>query len=944
MPPALRAYFRKQWDSMSYLSEKHALGMLFTQDVVNLAKGVLPEAQRFYGMLEKMDTFRNDFQSKVADIAQSFEALTPAEQSKVNEILETATVQKIWPYGEEAAPKKGASQDDSAEIAGSLRNDFLTLSKEAQAVVRRVFEHGQEVLAERRDAVVEATQNRYDELIESTEDAKERASLANERDANIKQIRQRFDEMKDPYVPLRRFGKYVVTLRSKEYVQAKALAERVYKRIMERTNSKPTAKQMEIFNKYRRAYEEMEVNSDDYIVETFDSMGEAKAHARELEAQFANASVQTFESTQWIQSTVPAWQKLEQVALAAQENFESKNPGQTPEETRKRSKAIYDMAVNMYIRTLADQSARKSELRRRTISGWHSNMMENFVEQARGDASNLANVKYGTQVRKAISDMVKAARKSSDREKAVMYQNELLQRYDLSLNAKPSKAVEAIMRTTSMHMLLTNPAFYLQNATQPFMMSAPYMAGEHGAKAFTSLASNYAQTAKWLSKGGSVTSLKQWLSKEEYSMLDRARDAGHIDIGITQDFGRVQGSGHNAPTRAVIKATDKLTDIARKVEIANRVATFLTAYRLEKARGASAEAAYAYADNVIYETHGDYSGRNAPRYFRQNDFAKVATQFRKFQLIQLGYMARLLKDSFKASSPQERAVARSALKWTLGVHLATAGMNGTPFGKLMMGLAVMALGGNSGGEDDEETIRRELNNKPLADILMRGFPTALGVDLSEKVGAGNMLELMPYYDYRASEGRQGWYEFLGNAMGPAASIGAKAADGARYMAAGDYWKGMEQLLPTGLANTSKALRTWSQGITTRSGDVMIPGEEFSVFELAGMAAGVPLTKTGDRNRALGDLIRHENYFDDESTRIRNDYRKAVKSGDRAAQREARQAWKELNALRKEQGFKPVALSTLLRSARDQRKREHRAIGGVPATRANRSYLKKHSER
>ena len=45
-----------------------------------------------------------------------------------------------------------------------------------------------------------------------------------------------------------------------------------------------------------------------------------------------------------------------------------------------------------------------------------------------------------------------------------------------------------------------------------------------------------------------------------------------------------------------------------------------------------------YAGKVIYDTHEDYTGFNAPRVMR-NPVGRVLTQFRKFQLLQLSLYA-----------------------------------------------------------------------------------------------------------------------------------------------------------------------------------------------------------------------------------------------------------------------------------------------------------------
>lgn len=926
----------------------YGYGAMFTKDLVDLAKKVLPEMGTVFSTMEKSSAYRNDWQSQVADIHERFQRLDAKTQDAVNELLEKATLSGVWFYDSKAPELDGNYEEYVANLSDAQRSAhtmlkglYSALPEEAQEVVRDVFDHGSAALDERTGIIKSNIRSIYDDQIAKAATQAAKDLLREECKARLDEIDRATKQLKGPYVALKRFGKYQVVVRSKALQDKAAFAKKVYERIMARTNGHPARGQMMPYEKIRAELLELMENSDDYIVESFDTQAQADAAAEAYRKEFKDASVESFERTRWMSSRVPAWQQLEQVVLTARTEMEAESGVKDQQVLQ----SLYKAATHMYVAALKEQSARKSELKRRKVRGFNRNMMDNFLEQGRSEAVYFSNLKYGTELREGIREMTEAVRhKGAQRGEASKLQNEMLDRINLMLNGNDSKVASGIMRTTSIWMLMTNPAFYLQNLTQPFMMSAPMMAGRYGSKAFSELGKNAINVTKWLSQGGGITSLQNMkgIDKDLYEAIDRARDQGHIDIGITQDFGHIAASNRSKFSKTAIKVTDWLTDIARKVEIVNRVSTFITAYNLAKGEGKSKEEAYQYADNVIYETHGDYSAQNAPRYFRMNDFAKVATQFRKFQLIQIGYMFRLVKNSFAGATPEERAVARASLKWTMGVHLAAAGIKGTPLGAALMGIVAMALGDD--GEDGEEYLRRVIGDKALADVLLNGLPAGAGVDLSQKIGASNMLGVLPYYTYNASDGRQAWYEFVGNAMGPAGSLGAKAADAGKYLSVGDYWKGLEQLLPTGFANVAKATRFGMEGITTRAGDVVVPGEEFTLGELIAQGIGVTTMKVSDRNRLMGNLIRHEDDFDAQADRIRQNYRKAVKAKDVRARREAMDEWREMNAARKNLGFRPIALSQLIKSASDQRKRERRAIGGVASDRSNQGYLKAQSER
>jgi hypothetical protein len=89
----------------------------------------------------------------------------------------------------------------------------------------------------------------------------------------------------------------------------------------------------------------------------------------------------------------------------------------------------------------------------------------------------------------------------------------------------------------------------------------------------------------------------------------------------------------------------------QKTEAINRLSTAMAAYRLELARTkGNKQAAIEYAAGILQDTHGDYTSMNAPRIFNSN-FGKIALQFRKFQLVQIGFYVKLLND---IRDPKER--------------------------------------------------------------------------------------------------------------------------------------------------------------------------------------------------------------------------------------------------------------------------------------------------
>lgn len=923
---------------------KLGLGLLFTRDLVNLARKAAPDVPAFkqwHELMERQAAYRNDWQAGVASINERFEALPKAVQPQVNRFLEAVTLEGLWPFRdpdvfateEDFQKYKDKLSDEQKDILAKLERDYEALPQKARSVVYAVLHHGVESRRTRANLMKGFVEERYGSLIDKATDKTTKAKWEKEKKDWIARCDSLAAQVRAPYVPLRRFGSHVVVRQSKKYEYTKRLAGQVYKTIQERTNGKPTKAQMAPFHKLQAELAKMQGDPEHYEVQFVDGAGTAKRHAKTLQDRYPDAIVESFARAEHVEGSIPSWQKLEQVITSAQQNLEIEKLALDPD-TRDATAAslaeIMNAAQRMYIEALNDDNARKSELRRMRVAGYHTNMMENFMETGRSEANLFANMSYGAKVRKVLVDMQQEVKHSGNRAAAADYQNEMLKRHNQMLRGEgTSEAVNTLLRTNSVVMLMTSPAYYLQNLLQPMMMSAPYMAGHHGmAASIEALGKTMAAAAKALRKGTSLEHIEEGmkLTKAEAEALRRARDLGHIDIGMTSDFGHITHSDAGEIKKAFAKVTDKMTEVSRRVEMVNRIGTFIAAYRLENARlkGKNPEAAWQYADEVVYKTHGDYSGINAPRLFAMNSMTKMATQFRKFQLIQAGMMIGLAARAFRNASPAEKALARRQLAWTMGIHFAMAGAKGTPFLATLLGLIGFAFGG--AGDDEDDMIRDLIGDKQTSDLVLNGIPKMLGVDMSGKVGASNMFSLFPFMDTKPSEGEDFWKDLVVSAMGPTGSLGERALRGFAYASQGDWAKGAEAVAPTGIANLMKAIRFSTEGVTTKAGDVHIPGEEFTLFDGVMQAAGLPTNKTTDRNRIMGSLIRHEEWFDGQQSQLVHDYKEAWKARDSKSMMRLRREFLELNKLRREQGFKPAKMSVMTKAPIKQRKRELQGQG------------------
>jgi hypothetical protein len=462
------------------------------------------------------------------------------------------------------------------------------------------------------------------------------------------------------------------------------------------------------------------------------------------------------------------------------------------------------------------------------------------------------------------------------------------------------------------------------------MVAMPVLGGKYGNRAFSEITKAYGDIGKLVTKMGHDFSFDDLvkngkITDKEAEMLNTLRDSGKLDITIASDLGRwAEGSLDQGP---VAKMMQKLNGAVAKVEALNRITTALAAYRLS---GGSVE----YAGKIVDQTQGNYAGTNAPRFFAANSAMKLVTQFRKYQLIQISLISRLLHDSFKHADPGERAAARKAFLWLFTQQAVFTGIKGLPIPAVALMLA-----GALGGDDDkdwERNLRKWIGDDDTALLLSRGLPAYLGMDISGRTGMGNAFSLLPFSDVEPS--KQGYKEAVFGATGAfIGGMGGQLFDGLDKMSKGQYYKGTEALVPRGLRDALAGYRMATEGITDSRGDLKLRPDEISFLPGFGKAIGMPTTTITEFTQGRGDLIEISKHFTSRDTSLKSKYAEAYRGNDAEAMADLRKEWLDVQEAKRRwaeemkiRGFKDPKLledmkvrplSQLIRAPLEQAKRE-----------------------
>lgn len=902
---------------------KGGLWTMFTEDVANMAAKVLPSAKRFIELNSRSHALGRKFEERLSDIKHQFEALPDKikgnGKGSLNDFLYSSRMTQGWGFQ--------PSYLKPVKIDPAMKAKFDALPKAAQDVVKMIYRYNYDARRELLVATVGAVNAEFDPQIAEAATPEEKAKLQQQKDAALKHF-SRLHSAADnlPYSPLKRSGNWVVVGMSKEYAEAKDAGDAA-------------------------AMADMRASPDHYWVNFYDTEGEAAKAKERVATKYA--VTQDFE-----RSSVTDQQIGGKELYVAFNTLREKIAKQVTADPKDEvAKKLYHLATDLYLHSLADTSARKAELKadlvdaRDPVTGEAIDMMKAFVTRGQATTHFVAAMSNSSEMQKALDAMEKEAGATGEgRKERERFRDELMWRYVHNLNRKPNRLIDGASRAVSMYNLLLSPAYYATNATQPWVLSMPALAGKVGyGKALGALAQAYKDVGPLISAASATERMRlNGLPADVKDVIQYLLDRGRLDAGLAQELGSWEANGNGVLPKAWNKADRILRYLPQNIETVNRVTTGIAAYRSGKASGMSETEAREFASKLIYDTHGDYSGFNEPRVMAQlGGFGKIALQFRKFQVIMASHMAKMVHNSLKGASPEEKWMARKALAFTLAHVAAVSGAVGMP-GAALLGAVVQAVLGALDGDDKdyedwEHSLRAWLKaNAPgwFGDLLYKGAPYALThVDLSSRLGMSEMLSVAPYSDAgQALSSRDDLFKTIGKiGSGALGGVVARAADANQYMQAGDTYRAIESVMPNGvLQGAMKANRLATRGVETKSGDRLIKPEEIDTVSIVAAALGLQSKKMADQSEARSYTFEKDAHYKAITTQLKNRYTRAARAGDGAKLAEIRAEWNDLQATRVRDGMSKQPLSTLLRAPAAQTKREKNVAGGVAYTKANKA--------
>ncbi len=818
--------------------KEHGLGWLTLEQLADVVKS--KSVSGYHRVMVAMQQFSKDRVHDAALIDVEWAKLSPNEQSRLSTVMRGATRASYDPENETPA------NDEQR----TLNDQYEALTPAAKDIYLKVREYYSKNFEERKKILL---------------DAANRAKAAGK---NTSEVERMFAKVKGPYFPLMRIGGWYSIGMSPELAELMDKKER----------NEASAAELKRIETLRK-------DAKHYVSRGHTTRRDAELSRRELQAHLGVAYANRAEERIGQEvAQLPDMAKLEEYLAP-----------HLPVGVRSQ---VRDMLAQAYFDALPEKSALKRQLKREGVHGEEEDMRRVFAASALSSAHHISRLKYANDLSEA---MVKVRAEGRRDETLRMVGNELNKRTALALEMQENPIVDRVLQVSYFANLGLSPAFLLTNMTQVPMITAPWLGARHGfAKATRALAEAFADTkdmvrATYAGKGvkDGWRSEFDWSQKypegtDEHKLFRELLDRNLLDITMEHDLTAVAEVRNTKIDDAI-----KIANLpVRVTETVNRSITGLAAYRLARADGKSHEQAVEHAAKALSETQLNYSGLNTARHMQvvlgSKALARLMMQFRKFQQGMVYLIVKNAYDAYKGETKEDRRIARRTLAGVFGTTGLMAGTLGLPFAGTVA-TVVGAVGGML--DDDDEpfdpvveyrNFLTDMFGPEMAAVLAKGLPTLMNVDLSKRVGMGDIGTPLPFMR-QGRTGTEAVNNTLGAAAGAWAGTTASMLDGVAFLANGDYAKAAEKIIPIKAAqNLVRGYRYDDQGLTNRNGELVVPAEKFSAWDIALRTAGFQPMREAEYYEANQAVEGAKRAAQDTRTKLLRQYAQAKLRGEPTA--------------------------------------------------------------
>lgn len=826
------------------------LAALTRQQIAEVAADVLPEAQDYVDIAERMTAYKHKLAANSHDVAErvlKFRKKHRRAAAALYDLMHEATIagaDPSIPYAPRYTEAEGAQRiaelkrkiraqkgldsqhlmSEIKEIEAALRNE--PKRKETHAALRTKFEklpsEAQLLFRVLRDEYVsrfEAIKLAIEERIErAVDDGSVVKALKDE-------VRLEYDKrLRDgPYFPLFRQGRYWASAQRKGDLEPDEVRH---------------------FKSEREQYAWIKLKESEGFEVTSGTKEDAPVTAESAFAKFSSRI-----------DEIVANQSLD------------------------RASDIKDALHQMYLEALPDLSARKHFIHRKKRKGFSTDALQAYADYMFHSGNHLARIEYADRMESQLTAMEEAIKGLRDRNKAQDILNELKKRHQWAMNPDNHVVAQKLTGAGFFMYLSVSPAAAMVNMTQTALVTAPVMASKYGWARTEAALANAAKD--YFLRNLNPQHSKKMPAEEKRLMRD-LMEAGKLDVTNAHSLAGLAES----PSSIYKTGKDRIFNAAayffHEAEVFNRSVSAAAAFRVARSKGASYAEAAKYAGEIIDTTHFNYGNDNRAR-IMQGNIQKVAFQFKQYSQAMIYTIVRKAYVATRGLDKAKRKEARRALRGVLMMH-ALAGGASAVFGYSAI-VATLNAAASFGDDDDEYTDLEsefwtwlaEETSPEFAKLVRKGPVNAkLGADLSRRISLDQLVFRSPDRDL---EGYDLAYHWLEQVAGPSFGTFKNVLVGLQRIGDGQYQRGVESMMPKFARDIIKSERFLEEGARTLSGQSIV--DDFEQWELTLQAAGFTPSRLSDKYELRTKRKNFEQHVQKRRRQIMDNLNRAADQGDRA---------------------------------------------------------------
>ena len=804
--------------------------------LVEVAKKDIPMAPRL-DELEKLWNGSIDKRKRATEATmkriQNWLKGNPEKEAILNDVIATSTLEQVDPSKSRAdyKGKQSESGKDKQQVWDELQPQWAALKDEGQSVYKQM----RDTYAKTYEDLLDLMFNRIDSSVKDKEDAKKLKTEIYQRLATKGKI--------EPYFPLTRNGDY------------------------------------------RLAYDGKGRDGNvEHFVEHYETSVERERAIKELEKEGGAKNITRFTgSSNKTYKDAPPTSFVNSILRTLEAN--------------KVDPEVTDEIMRTFLSTLPESSFAQAFRKRKNTPGFSFDATSAFFTRSMGMSHQLANLEYSGkmyQLRDEINEHVKT---TNNTEAARGLADELNSHIQTLVSPNISPWSKVMTSTAFSWTLGFNVSSALVNMSQVPLVMMPYLGGKYG----------YSETTKAI---GSATRLffGSGLKRNAEMTVPTADGKSKIEVragfsldnydfdakGVPENVKRLKelsqvaedyGLLSRSMTHDILDMDEKSTPLNRvnawsgfifhHGERMNRQVSLIASYELELDRMAKegkkidSAARTEAAKNAVQITelmNGGASAGSAPL-LAKNSIGKIMFMYKRYG-VSMYYM--MFKTAREAMQSEDKKVRDAAMRQIVGIY-ASAGMMAGVQGLPMFGILAAVYNLFKGDdEDDAETAVR----KYLGEGLFNGAVNYLtGTAIANRIGLSDLL--INSTGYREQDNAV--LAFLQLMGGPVYGVADRLQQGAKLISEGETERGLERMLPAGIANGFKGIRFATEGANTLRGDPIV-GEisTANAFAQAFGFAPAEYTRQLEINASLKNIERRATK---ERTKMLRDYYIAARNGD-----------------------------------------------------------------